>query len=175
MSSSVGLSVDETRREEHRPDWHVVAFQLGSEYFAVPIASVQEIIVMQPITRVPRAPSFVEGIINLRGRVIPVLDLAKRLKLERAQRSSEERIIVVESGAETVGMIVDGVSEVLVIPGDRVDELSSFASTVDTRYVSGVAKLEDRLVILLDLDHVLSMQELTQLGQFAAEASLERD
>lgn len=141
----------------------LVAFQLGEESYGVDIAQVQEIIRMQPVTKVPGAPTFVEGVINLRGRVIPVLDLRKRFNLPTRQDTKDTRIVVVEVPPHTVGMIVDAVDEVLRITEDRVEPPSPFIASIDTEYLRGVGKLEGKLLILLDLSKVLSKEEKNAL------------
>jgi purine-binding chemotaxis protein CheW len=142
----------------------LVIFQLGREEFAVEVTQVREIIRMQDITRMPKAPSFVEGIINLRGQIIAVLDLAQRLNLEAAERGSETRIIVVEAGDIKVGMIVDSVSEVMRISEDEVEPSPALAADVEAVYLKGVVKQENRLIILLDLTRILATEEMMELS-----------
>lgn len=142
-----------------------VVFQLGKETYGIDIAKVWEIITMQPITKVPHTASFIEGIINLRGRVIPVLDLRKRFDLPVTEHTRATRIVVVEIEGNTLGMIVDGVSEVLRISSDIVEAPPPAITDVDSDYLEGVAKLDDRLVILLNLDKVLNKQEKQVLEQ----------
>jgi purine-binding chemotaxis protein CheW len=142
----------------------LVIFQLGREEFAVEVTQVREIIRMQDITRMPKAPSFVEGIINLRGQIIAVLDLAQRLSLEAAERGSETRIIVVEAGDVKVGMIVDSVSEVMRINEDEVEPSPALAADVEAVYLKGVVKQDNRLIILLDLTRILATEEMMELS-----------
>src|ERR1700704_3767754 len=137
----------------------LVVFQLGAEFYGVEIARVHEIIRLQAITRVPRAPSFVEGVINLRGKVIPVIDLRRRFGLAAAEHTRASRIVVVEIGDQVVGIIVDAVSEVLRVNGATVEPPSPVVAGVDSEYIHGIAKLPERLVILLDLDRVLARDE----------------
>ncbi len=137
----------------------LVTFHVGDEEFGVEILKVQEIIRMMGITRVPRAPDFVEGVINLRGRVIPIIDLRKRFGMSSREHDKHTRIIVVEINNVIVGFIVDSVSEVLRIPKDTVEEPPAIISGIESDYFSGVGKLEDRLLILLDLDRLLSKGE----------------
>lgn len=142
----------------------LVIFQLGREEFAVDVSQVREIIRMQDITRMPKAPSFVEGIINLRGQIIAVLDLAQRLSLESGERGSETRIIVVEAGDAKVGMIVDSVSEVMRISEEEVEPSPALAADVEAVYLRGVVKRDNRLIILLDLARVLGAEEISELS-----------
>jgi purine-binding chemotaxis protein CheW len=143
----------------------LVTFSIGEEEFGVEILKVQEINRMMEITRVPKAPDFVEGVINLRGRVIPVIDLRKRFGLESKVHDKDTRIIVIEINKMIVGFVVDAVSEVLRIPADTVEPPPPVVAGLDSEYISGVGKLEGRLLILLDLDRLLTRQEKSQLSQ----------
>ena len=138
-------------------DEQVVVFNLGEELFGVNIARVEEIIRWQKVTKIPNAPNFVEGIINLRGRVIPVVDLRRCFGLESAIANKETRIVEVQIQGWTVGLIVDGVSEVLHVPQSAVDPPSPVITTVESAYLRGIARLEDKLVALLDLEKVLTI------------------
>lgn len=144
-------------------DLQIVTFRVGEEDFSVSILKVQEIIRMSAITKVPRSPEFVEGVINLRGNVIPVIDLRKRFGLPEAERNSDTRTIVVDCGGKVVGLIVDSVTEVLRLSKATVEAPPDIVGGVDSDYISGVGKLDDRLVILLDIDKVLSINEKTML------------
>jgi purine-binding chemotaxis protein CheW len=142
----------------------LVVFSLGREEFAVEVTQVREIMRMEEITRMPKSPSFVEGIINLRGQIIAVIELAKRLNLETAERSGETRIIVVEAEAIKVGMIVDSVSEVLRVGAGAVEQSPTLATDVSAAFLQGVVKQDNRLIILLDLTKVLSLEEMAGYG-----------
>jgi purine-binding chemotaxis protein CheW len=155
-SKEVEKSVEQTLSGDER---QLVVFQLGAEFYGVDIARVHEIIRLQSITRVPRAPAFVEGVINLRGKVIPVVDLRRRFGLESSEHTRASRIVVVEIGDNVVGVIVDGVSEVLRVTGASVEPPSPVVAGIESEYIHGIAKLDDRLVILLDLDRVLAQAE----------------
>src|SRR5438067_6033582 len=137
----------------------LVVFQLGAELYGVEIARVHEIIRLQTVTRVPRAPSFVEGVINLRGRVIPVVDMRRRFGLPTAEHTRATRIVVVEIGDQVVGIIVDGVSEVLRVTSGTIEPPSPVVAGLDSEYIHGIAKLPERLVILLDLERILARDE----------------
>ncbi|WP_028575340.1 chemotaxis protein CheW [Desulfonatronovibrio hydrogenovorans] len=143
----------------------LVTFSIGGEEFGVEILTVQEIIRMLEITRVPKAPEFVEGVINLRGKVIPIIDLRKRFGLESKSHDKNTRIVVIEINKMIVGFVVDSVSEVLRIPADTVEPPPPVVAGLDSEYISGVGKLEDRLLILLDLDRLLSREEKSVLSQ----------
>ncbi len=141
----------------------LVVFDLADEHYGVDIAAVQSIIKMQTITVVPRAPQFVEGVTNLRGKVLPVIDLRRRFGLRHEAPTKDSRIVVVEMGGATVGMIVDGVSEVLRVSDEAIEPPSPIVTTVDSAFIKGIAKIGERLVILLDLGKVLSVQETQTL------------
>lgn len=144
-------------------DEQVVVFDVFNEAYAVNIARVHEIIRLQQITVIPGAPACVEGVINLRGKVIPVLDLRKRFSLHVSEHTRASRIVVVEINGQTLGLIVDGVSEVLRVAPDRIEPPSPLVTGIDSRYLRGIAKLDDRLIVLLDLDQVLSPVEQQQI------------
>lgn len=148
--------MDKTRWQSEE---QLVVFELGAESYGLQIDVVREIITLQPVTRVPQTPEFVEGVINLRGRVIPVMDLRKRLGLAEADRGRMTRIMVVEGEGGTVGMVVDAVSEVLTVAGDQIEPPSPYVG-MDIDHVRGVAKVGERLVILLDLGRLLSEDTL---------------
>ena len=143
----------------------LVSFNLGDEEYGVDILRVQEINRMVHITRVPKAPEFVEGVINLRGKVIPIVDLRKRFGLSVKPHDKNTRIIVVDIDGRTVGLIVDGVSEVLRFSMDTIEPPPPMVTGVDAEYIWGVGKLEDRLLILLDLSKVLANEEKDYLGR----------
>ena len=145
----------------------LVTFRLGNEEFSLDILRVQEIIRHMELTRVPRTPDFVDGVINLRGRVIPVLDLRKRFGLPSEERTNETRIIVVDVDNKTVGLKVDAVSEVLRLPADTVEPAPAIVTGVESDYIKGVGKLEGRLLILLDVEKILTRTERDALGLVA--------
>ena len=150
----------------------VVSFKLGSEEYGVDIAQVQEINRMVAVTHVPRAPQFMEGVINLRGQLIPIIDLRTRFAMPRAEHTKNTRIVVTEIGAKRVGMVVDSVSEVLRLPVDQIEDAPEMLTGVDTEYIRGVGKIEDRLIILLDLGRIISGAEKRQLeGSSEAETA----
>jgi purine-binding chemotaxis protein CheW len=140
-----------------------VVFDLSNECYGVQITAVESIIKMQTITRLPHTPSFVEGVTNLRGKVLPVIHLRKRFGLDDTANTRDSRIMVVDVGGTKVGMIVDGVSEVLSIADDAVEPPSPISATIDSGFINGIAKLEKKLVILIDLSKVLSTGEQSEL------------
>lgn len=157
----------EVQRKQDAELLQLVTFSIGDEEFGVDILKVQEIIRTMEITKVPRAPAFVEGVINLRGKVIPIVDLRKRFGLAAREHDKHTRIIVIEINNMIVGFVVDSVSEVLRIPASTVEPPPPVVAGLESEYISGVGKLEDRLLILLDLDRLLSTDEEKELFQAA--------
>ena len=143
----------------------LVTFSIGVEEFGVDILKVQEIIRTMEITKVPRAQDFVVGVINLRGKVIPIIDLRRRFGLDSKAHDKHTRIIVIEINDMIVGFVVDSVSEVLRIPASTVEPPPPVVAGVESEYISGVGKLQDRLLILLDLDKLLSHEDMQALSQ----------
>ena len=142
----------------------LVIFQLGGEEFGVEIMQVQEIIRMPDITRIPQSPEYVEGVINLRGKIIVVINLNTKFDLHSKELDADSRIIIVEIGENVVGMIVDSVSEVLRLSTSSVEPAPDIISTkIKADYLKGVGKLDERLLILLDLERVLNDDEMAQL------------
>ncbi|MCP4537015.1 MAG: purine-binding chemotaxis protein CheW [Chloroflexi bacterium] len=144
----------------------LVVFTLDGEDYGLDISRVESIIKLQAITAVPRAQDFIEGITNLRGAVLPVVDLRKRFGMP-TRENKDNRIVVVEMGINTIGMIVDTVTEVLRVPQRNIAPPSPVVTTIDSNYITGIAKVDDgpdapgRLVVLLDLDQLLSTEEMT--------------
>ena len=134
----------------------LVTFKLGSEEFALDILLVQEINRRVEITKVPKTPEFVEGVINLRGKIVPVLDLRKRFGLVGREFTAQSRIIVVNIDKRVLGLMVDSVSEVLRIPEHTVEPPPPLVVGIDATYIKGIGKFQGRLLILLDLGKVLS-------------------
>jgi purine-binding chemotaxis protein CheW len=142
----------------------LVSFKIGNEEFGVDISNVKEIIKMLQITKVPNSPDFVEGVINLRGKVIPVIDLRSRLHMEKRKQDKDTRIIVVELNNSIVGFIVDAVSEVLRIPASITEAPPEMVTGYNSDFIQAVGKLEDRLLILIDLSKVLTSKENEELS-----------
>jgi purine-binding chemotaxis protein CheW len=142
----------------------LVIFDLANEHYGVDIATVEGIIKLQAITAVPRAPNFVEGVTNLRGEVLPVIDLRRRFGISADEkRGKDTRIVVVVIDGKKVGMVVDAVTEVLRVSDVAIEPPSPIVTTVDSVFIRGIAKIDERLVILLDLSRVLSTEEKARL------------
>ncbi len=147
----------------------LVGFKIAEEEYAVDILMVQEIIRMMQVTKVPNAPDFVDGVVNLRGRIIPVIDLRSKLGLPRKEVDKDKRIIVVEVAGKTVGFIVDAVTEVLRIPASITEPPPDLITNVNSEFIKAVGKLEDRLLILIDLEKILSTNEKLELSAINTE------
>jgi purine-binding chemotaxis protein CheW len=148
-------------------DLQVVGFRIGNETFGVLIASVREIVRVPEITAVPSAPETVEGVINLRGKIIPVMDLRKRFGHVDIQPDKKNRILVVELQNKLVGLIVNAASEVLKIPPSDIEAPGTVFAEGESSYVTGVGKLKGRLIILLDVSKLLHQQEFKRLEEAA--------
>ena len=148
-----------------------LTFTLAEEEYGIGILKIKEIIGMLPITSVPQTPDFVKGVINLRGKVIPVMDLRLRFGMPSIDYSERTCIIVVEidgnSGTILIGIVVDAVSEVLNIKGDDIEKTPTFGAKLNTDYILGMAKMEGGVKILLDIDRVLGSDELSLLSEAA--------
>ncbi|MFZ5827195.1 MAG: chemotaxis protein CheW [Bacillota bacterium] len=146
-------------QEQRETVTQVVVFQLGTELYGADISVVREVGPLQRVTRVPKTPAYIEGVTNLRGRVIPVIDLRRRLGLPSKAATKATRIAVAELEGGQIGMVVDAVQEVLRIPASAVEPPSPMFSKIDNENVMGIAKVDDRLIILLDLARVLVRED----------------
>lgn len=149
-------------------DLQVVVFQVADEHYAVDISGIREILRLPEITKVPHSPEFVDGVINPRGTVIPVIDLHKRFGIEQRDSTNDTRVMVLNVSDSLVGAIVDSVSEVLTFTEEPIEPVDRLSVTISAEYITGVAKMEDRLVILLDYEKVLGTQERVEVDSMLA-------
>lgn len=149
----------------------VVGFRLGNETYGLDIMRVQEIILMGRITGIPEVPDYVRGVINLRGKVIPIVDLRKRFGFPGSDTNDDTRIMVVNTSATTIGIVVDAVSEVLRINPGEIEPPPMGVIGLDQSYVSGLVKMDDRIMILLDIDGILSVEDRASIETKATEAT----
>ncbi len=157
---SSGTAEEVLEHFKERPgDFHIVTFNLGEEY-GVQISQVHEIVRVEGVTKVPNSPAYMEGVINLRGRVLPVLNLRKRLNLSAREIGKDSRIMVTEVNGKVLGLLVDGVSQVIRVPAGFVEDAPEEVLEVDTDYITGVGKLKERLIILLDLEKLLRREKI---------------
>ena len=154
-------------------DAHIVGFQVGRETYGVPIASLHEIVRVPEITAVPDAPDYMEGVINLRGKIVSVLDLRKRFGKPASDSHRHARILVVEHRGRLAGMIVDSASEVIKIPESDIEPAPSMMLEGGLECITGLAKYKGRLIILLDIAKLLATQEI-RTQPAASEAETER-
>jgi purine-binding chemotaxis protein CheW len=155
-------------------DLQIVGFRIGNETYGVRIGAVREIVRVPEITNVPSAPELVEGVINLRGKIIPVVDLRKRFGQGNIQSDKKNRILVVELENKLIGLIVTAASEVLKIAPSEIDSPGSLFADGESSFVTGVGKLKGRLVILLDLSKLLQRSEFRRLEEAAEPVELSR-
>lgn len=148
----------------------LVVFSIGKELYGVGIGSVHEIVKVPDITEVPDAPRFLVGVINLRGKIVPVVDLRKRLNLRDADLTKSSRVLITENDGRLVGLLVDAVSEVLKLPPDAVEAPPEMIASIGVEYITGVAKIETRLIILIELARVLSVEDMKRVGASVEQA-----
>lgn len=153
---------------EHNRIIKAVIFQLKDEEYGVDVQQVHLIERMNHITRVPKMPTFVKGVINLRGIVTPVIDLRERFSIETTKYTDSTRIIIVQVEDKEVGLIVDAANDVIDIPSDQVEQPPEVVGRIESDYIRGVAKLDERLLILLNLNKVLNSEELIEIAQIEA-------
>jgi purine-binding chemotaxis protein CheW len=164
-------TIDQAVRSMADREGKYLTFKLAGEEYGIGILKVKEIIGMMPITTVPRTPDYVKGVINLRGKVIPVIDLRLKFGMQEMGYSERTCIIVVEirgqNGAILIGIVVDAVSEVLNIRSSEIEETPNFGASLETQYILGMAKMNGGVKILLDIDKVLSTEEVALLDRAA--------
>ena len=145
-----------------------MTFFLAEEEYGIEILKVQEIIGLLPITHIPRSPVFIKGVVNLRGRIIPVMDLRLKLSMDEAKHTERTCIIVVKTSALHIGVIVDKVCEVVNIAADNIDDTPALGQAVETEYILGIGKVGERVKLLLDIDKVLSPDDLQHFHAIGA-------
>ena len=145
---------------------HLIGFSIGRETFGVPIELVHRIVCVPEITAVPESPECVEGVINLRGKIVSIVDLRKRFGEKEIRNNRKNRVLVVEVEGKMVGLIVDAASEVLKIPRSEIENPPNVFDEGELNYVTGVGKLNGRLIILVDLTKILQRGELRRVGEF---------
>ena len=167
-TSSFGAGLGEESERGTSDVRQLVVFRLGAGSYALDIQRVREINRLVDVTSLPKAPDFVKGIINLRGTIVPVVDLGLRFGLTGTERSGDTRIVVIESEGHTLGLMVDEVSEVLRIEEEDIDPATNMTSTgISVDYVTGVGKVGERLILILAPERLFSSEEREQLGEIA--------
>ncbi len=142
----------------------MISFAISDEDYGVDIQTVKEVIRKKEITRLPKAPAFVKGVINLRGDVIPIIDLRERFNMEQQEYTNMTRVIVVEVDGRSIGMVVDSVSHVIRIGQGQIEPPPPCVGKVSGEYIRGVGKVEEKLIVLLNIDHILTSEERTVLS-----------
>ncbi|MCK4798881.1 MAG: chemotaxis protein CheW [Spirochaetes bacterium] len=140
-------------------EYQLILFNLGKSFYGIPIENVSEINKMEEITILPKAPKFIEGVINLRGNVVPVIDLRKRFGMEQVERTKMTKIIVILLGKRLFGVIVDSVQEVLTLPKDRIELSLPTTSGLKAEFINAIGKYDDKLIIILEISHILQSTE----------------
>ena len=153
------------KRERSALEGKFLTFILGKEIYGFEILKVREIIGLMDITTVPQTPEYMKGVINLRGKVIPVIDLRLKFSMQEKEHTDETCVIVVEVNNTSIGIIVDSVSEVLEITRGEIEESPHFGQDIDTSYIMGLGKVKEKIVILLDIEEILSSEELDIVNQ----------
>jgi purine-binding chemotaxis protein CheW len=148
----------------------IISFNVGKEEYGVEIQTVKEVIRLREITRLPKAPTFVKGVINLRGDVIPIIDLREKFSLEEEDYTEKTRVIVVEVEGKSIGMVVDSVSHVARLAEDQIEPPPSLVGGLSGEYIRGVGKLGERLIVLLNIDRILSTEEKIELKNLEKDA-----
>ncbi|UFU01046.1 chemotaxis protein CheW [Radiobacillus kanasensis] len=149
--------------EQNQQEFKAIVFQLQNEEYAIPVQQVGSIERIEHITRVPQTEEFVKGVINLRGVITPIIDLRKRFGMDEAEFTDSTRIIIVYMNDLEVGLIVDAAYDVIDIPTEQIEPTPEVIGTVNVDYIEGVAKIDSRLLILLNMERVLASDEIDQL------------
>lgn len=152
-------------KDEFVEEEQLVTFLIGSETYGVGVLKVQEIIGMTDITNVPNTVYFMEGVINLRGTVVPVVDMRKKFKMEQREYDNYTVIIIVEVKNKLIGMIVDSVSDVVNIPVSNIQSTPHFTTRIETDFIKGIGQIDNNLIIILDVDAILSEDELKNIDR----------
>ncbi len=145
----------------------LVVFNIGKELYGVGIEAVHEIVKVPDITEVPDAPAFLQGVINLRGKIVPVVDLRTRMNLDSKEKTKSSRVLITENDGRLIGLLVDAVSEVLKLHPDAVEAPPEMVASVGVEYITGVAKMGENLIILLNLGKVFSVEDMKRFSETA--------
>ncbi len=167
-TATLETSLTDSGLTEATGSMQLVSFRLADETYGIEITKIREIILIGEITRIPQTPHYVKGLINLRSTVIPVIDLRGRFDLPDAELTDESRIMVLNVGGKAVGIVVDGVSEVLRVANEHIAPPPATVAGLGNQYLDGLVKLEDQLLILLNIDKILAEESETLAAAVAA-------
>ncbi len=171
LRAGLGESFDrQQRRMTSAGSMQLVSFRLGDEIYGIEITKIREIILVGAITRVPETPHYIKGLINLRSSVIPVIDLRARFALPESELTQDSRIMVLNVGRRTIGIVVDSVSEVLRVSEEQISPAPPTVASLGNEYMTGLVRLDEQLLILLDVDRLFGGEDATALGQAASGA-----
>lgn len=159
------MNGSDNQKSSGSKNFQLVSFTVGKEEYGVHIEEVQEIVRMPEITHLPQTQSFIKGVINLRGNIIPVIDMRERFKMESSSYNEMTRVIVVRIGEKLVGMIVDTVSQVLDVNDDDIEEAPDIISGLSKEYIEGIGKILNSMIIVLKISKVLTSDELKAVGK----------
>ncbi len=151
------------------PPLEILTFTLGSEEYGIDILKVQEIRGYETVTAIANAPAFIKGVINLRGTIVPIVDLRLHFSLGEASYNEFTVVIILNVGRRTVGIVVDGVSDVLTLAGDQVKPAPQFTSAINTAYIRGLGTVEERMIILLDIDGLMRGAEMQLFDEISSD------
>lgn len=159
------MKAEAEKKESPTYEGQFLTFTLNNEEYGIEILKVREIIGVMDITTVPQTPEFMKGVINLRGTVIPVVDLRLKFSMPEEEHTQETCVIVVETNSSQVGIMVDSVSEVLNIQNGEIEETPSFGQGIDTDFIMGLGKVKERIIILLNIEQILSSEVMDVVKQ----------
>jgi purine-binding chemotaxis protein CheW len=167
------MTKSETREGTSQEMKQLISFTVGAEEYGLELMQVKEVIRMRQITWLPKAPSCIKGIINLRGDVIPIVDLRDRFGLQSVEQSAMTRVIVVEAEGRLIGMVVDSASQVVRVPADQFDPPPPLVGDRARAFITGVGKMEDKLILTIDADRILHAEEMNQIAESIEAAETE--
>jgi purine-binding chemotaxis protein CheW len=162
VSSTAIATGDETIVREF------LSFRLGDAEYGIDLLKVQEIRGCDPVTKIVNTPAFIKGVIDLRGIIVPIVDMRLKFQLERAEYSDLTVVIILNVAQRVVGMVVDGVSDVITLGGADIKPVPEFSSALDTRFITGIGKIDERLIVLIDIERLIRSSEMALIDEAAA-------
>ncbi len=169
------MSENQTEKRKTRASSRFLTFFIEEEQYGLDIARVKEIIALMKVTHIPKTPAFVKGVINLRGSIIPVVDIRLKFGMSEKEESVDTAIIIYEIDKVAIGFVVDRVEDVVTIDKDHINSAPDFGASIDTTFISGVAEIEDGVIMMLDLKNLFDHNELTDIGQLEKAAATKEE